>query len=71
MFWRQFYFLFMFLFLLPKALLAADQRAILDLSINEVKKGEVVVLRSGGDNRAAHCRGDRGQILIPPVPTAV
>src|SRR4029077_360666 len=36
-------FLFMFLCLLPKALLAADQRAILDLSINEVKKGEVVV----------------------------
>src|SRR5262249_34454458 len=35
--------LFMFLFLFAKALLAADQRAILELSINEVKKGEVVV----------------------------
>ena len=43
MFWPQVYFLFMFLFLLPKALLAADQRALLELSINEVKKGEVVV----------------------------
>jgi outer membrane usher protein len=49
MFWRQFYFLFMFLCLLPKALLAADQRAILDLSINEVKKGEVVVFLQAPD----------------------
>src|SRR5215475_4108682 len=50
MFWRQVYLLFMmFLFLFPKALLAADQRAILELSINEVKKGEVVVFLRESD----------------------
>src|SRR4030095_1497880 len=40
---RQVYFISMALFLLPKALLAADQRAILELTINEIKKAEVVV----------------------------
>jgi hypothetical protein len=43
MFWRQVYFTSMVLFLLSKALLAADPRAILELTINEIKKGEVVV----------------------------
>jgi hypothetical protein len=35
--------------LVAKTLLAADQRAILDLSINEVKKGEVVVFLQSAD----------------------
>ena len=49
MFWSQVYLFSMVLFLLPKALLAADQRAILELSINEVKKGEVVVFLRESD----------------------
>ncbi len=49
MFWRQVYFLSTALCLLPNALLAADQRAILELAINEVKKGEVVVFLRDSD----------------------
>jgi outer membrane usher protein len=49
MFWCQVYLFSMVLFLLPKALLAADQRAILELSINEVEKGEVVVFLRESD----------------------
>ena len=43
MFWCLGYFLSAVLILLPKALFAEDQRAILELRINDVKKGEVVI----------------------------
>jgi outer membrane usher protein len=49
MFWCLVYFLSAVPFLLPKALFAEDQRAILELRINDVKKGEVVIFLRESD----------------------